>query len=148
MVDTAALDRSNRALIASPSADGTMRRFRWPLIGAAVLLVAGLAGYSLFGPGVRVTLFNTGKTTMRDVAIHVPGQTCKLGDIPPGHFCTQKMSPGSKAHVEVEFTDEHGQRVRLPAGGYFEPGSRGHIDIEIKSGTIVAVKQDVRRGVF
>jgi hypothetical protein len=38
--------------------------------------------------------------------------------------------------LEIEFTDSDGQPQRLDAGGYFEPGYRGTIDISIKDGVI------------
>jgi hypothetical protein len=124
-----------------------MQRLRWYIIAAAILLVAGFAGYTIFAPGVRVTVLNTGKTPLREVTVHVTGRSYALGDIPPGHFSGQKVSPTSKSHFEVEFTDEQGKRVRHSAGGYLEASCRGYIDIEIRDGQVVNVKNQVRLGI-
>jgi hypothetical protein len=124
-----------------------MHRWRWYIIAAAIFLVAGFAGYAIFAPGVRVTVLNTGKTPLRVVTVHVTGRSYALGDIPPGHFSAEKVSPTSKSHVEVEFTDERGKRVRHSAGGYLEASCRGYVDIEIRDGKIVNVKNQVRLGI-
>jgi hypothetical protein len=125
-----------------------MHRWRWYTIAAAMLGVVGFAGYAIFAPGVRVTVLNTGKTPLREVTVHVTGRSYALGDIAPGHFSGQKVSPTSKSHIEVEFTDEKGKRVRHSAGGYLEGSCRGYIDIEIRDGQVVNVKNQVRLSTY
>jgi hypothetical protein len=121
-----------------------MSRYRVHFIVAAILLCAGVIGYFVFAPGVRVTVRNTGQEMMRDVTVHVTGRAYAIGDLAAGGSRTRRVSPTSESHVEVEFTDEQSRRVRLVAGAYFEPGYRGQIDIEIRDGKVVAVKDEVR----
>jgi len=49
-----------------------------------------------------------------------------------------------ESHLEIEFTDPDGPPHRLDAGGYFEPGYRGTIDISIKDGVIEKNEQQIR----
>jgi hypothetical protein len=121
-----------------------MSRNRVHIIVVGVLLFAGVIGYIIFGPGVHVTVRNTGQVVMRDVTVHVTGRAYSLGDLAAGGLRTQKVSPTGKSHVEVEFTDEQGKRVRLDADCYFSPDFRGQIDIHIKDGKVVAVQNEVR----
>jgi hypothetical protein len=125
-----------------------MSRYRVHIIVAAALLFAGVIGYIVFAPGVHVTVRNTGQEAMRDVTVQVTGRAYSLGDLAPGGSRTRQVSPTSESHVEVEFTDEQGKRVRLAAGGYCEPGYRGQIDIEIRDGKVVAVKDEVRISIY
>ena len=68
--------------------------------------------------------------------LHVTGASYQLGDIGPGESATARVNPTSESHLEVEFTDRDGQSQRLHADGYFEPGYRGMIRVEIKDGLI------------
>jgi len=54
------------------------------------------------------------------------------------------VHPTGESHLEIEFTDADGQAKRLDAGGYFEPGYRGTIDISIKDGVIQKNEQQIR----
>lgn len=45
--------------------------------------------------------------------------------------------------LKVESTDTNGRNNRLNAGGYFEPGGRGTIQMTIKDGMIDKNEQDV-----
>ena len=47
-----------------------------------------------------------------------------------------KVTPTSASHVEVGFIDDRGQPVRLNAGGYFEPGYVGEIEIAVQDGKV------------
>ncbi len=125
-----------------------MSRYRVPILVAAPLLFIGVIGSHVFTPGVHVTVRNTGQEFMQDVTVHVTGRVYSFGDLPPASFRTRKVSPTSESHVEVEFTDEQGKRVRLVAGGYFEPGYRGQIDIEIKDGKVGAIQDEVRISIY
>jgi len=125
-----------------------MRRYLVSIIVSMGILVAALIGFGVIPPGVVVKVRNTGQEVMRDLTVHVTGREYSLGDLLPGDFRTRKVLPTSESHVEVEFTDELCQRVRLNAGGYFEPGYRGEIYIEIRDGMLVAVKHQVRISIY
>jgi len=49
-----------------------------------------------------------------------------------------------ESHLEIQFTDGDGQDKRLDAGGYFEPGYRGTINVSIKDGVIQENEQNIR----
>lgn len=125
-----------------------MSRWRIPFLVAAILPFAGVIGYFVFAPGIQVSIRNSGTAVMRDVTVHVTGRAYSLGDLKPGEVRTKKVSPRSESHAEVEFTDEQGRRVRLAGGGYFEPGYRGSIDLDIRDGTVTTVKNDVRTSIY
>jgi hypothetical protein len=114
------------------------------IVLAALTIPAGVIGYFVFAPGVHVTVRNTGQEVMRHVRVHVTGQAYALGNLAPGDLQTATVSPTSESHVDVEYTDEKGKRIRLIGGGYFEPTYRGQIDIEIRDGEVVAVKYQAR----
>jgi uncharacterized membrane protein len=120
-----------------------MRRYHVWIIIATIFVLAGVIGYFEFASGVRVTVRNTGQNRLRDVKVHVTGGSYSLGDLAPGGFQTRRVSSTSKSHVEVEFTDGQSS-IRLDAGGYFNQGYRGTIDIDIRNGKIATVKHDVR----
>jgi hypothetical protein len=128
-----------------------MKRPRTRLIPLTVL-VALAVGYVIWlvalAPGVHVTVRNTGQGAMRETTLHVTGRAYRIGDLASGsaHACT--VSPTSESHIELEFTDERGQRPRLEVGCYFEPGYRGRIDIEVRDGKVVTVKDDSRTGPY
>ena len=54
------------------------------------------------------------------------------------------MHPTGESHLEIEFIDVDGQTGRLDAGGYFEPGYRGTMDISITDGVIEKNEQKIR----
>jgi hypothetical protein len=110
----------------------------------ALAVIAGVIFYAMQSRGVHITVRNTGKTTIRNAIIHVTGNSHSLGDLAPGEARTAKVSPRSESHVEVEFTDLHNRSVRLNAGGYFEPGYQGAIEVEVKDGEVARVKDTIR----
>lgn len=126
-----------------------MRRTRFLVIVVVILLCGGGAiGYAVCTRGVRVVVRNTGQERMRDVTIHVTGRMYALGDLAPGNSGSQRVSPTGESSVEIEFTDEQGQRVRLGAVGYLEPGYRGQIEMEIQNGKASAVKDEIQISIY
>jgi len=73
----------------------------------------------------------------------VTGASCNLGDIAPGATADAMVHPTSESHLEIQFTDGDGQDKRLDAGGYFEPGYRGTINVSIKDGVIEENEQEI-----
>ena len=98
----------------------------------------------LFRSGVHVSIQNTGSRPLRSVVLFVTGTSYNLGDIPPGATAHATVHTTGESHLEIEFTDPDGQPHRLDAGGYFEPGYRGTIDISIKDGVIEKNEQQIR----
>ena len=125
----------------------TEKKRSWlPFAIPVILLVAVLIGILAFQlrSGIRVTIENTGTTTLESVVLHVTGASYNMGDIVPGASATARVSPTSESHLEIEFTDADGKVQRLDAGGYFEPGYRGTIRVSIKDGVIDKNEQDIK----
>jgi hypothetical protein len=100
-------------------------------IGTAAAVTAAWPG------GVRVTVTNRGPEALADVVIHVTGHSYALGTLEPGRSRTVPVSARGESHVELESTRGSGERRRLNAGGYFEAGYEGTIEIELQTGEIV-----------
>jgi len=113
------------------------------VLACIVLLVIGLV-VTLFHSGLHVVIQNTGSQPLRSVVLHVTGASYSLGDILPGATAHATVHPASESHLEIDFTDPTNKTERLDAGGYFEPGYRGTIDISIKDGVIEMNEQDIR----
>ena len=125
----------------------TEKKRSWlPFAIPVILLVAVLIGILAFQlrSGIRVTIENTGTTTLESVVLHVTGASYNMGDIVPGASATARVSPTSESHLEIEFTDADGQAQRLDAGGYLEPGYRGTIRVSIKDGVIDKNGRDIK----
>ena len=123
------------------------RRGHWRLIGflafALFVLAAGSA-FVLLRSGIQVTIQNTGSQPLRSVVLHVTGASCHLGDIAPGATAKATVQPTGESHLEIQFTDPDGQTRRLDAGGYFESGYRGTIDVSIQGGILQKNQQNIR----
>jgi len=123
------------------------KRRQWWLIGLfaciLLLLVAGLV-FVFFRSGIHVTIQNTGNQPLRSVVLHVTGASYNLGDIAPGATATATVLPSGESHLEIQFTDPDGQTQRLDAGGYFESGYKGTIQVSIKDGVIQQNEQKIR----
>jgi len=109
----------------------------------ALLLVAEMA-FVFFRIGIHVTIQNTGNLPLRSVVLFVSGASHSLGDIPAGATAQATVHTTGESHLEIQFTDTRGQTKRLDAGGYFESGYRGTIDISIKDGVIETNEQQIR----
>lgn len=98
----------------------------------------------VFHSGIHVTIQNTGRQPLHSVVLHVTGASYSLGDIPPAATAHATLHPTGESHLEFQFTDTDGQLQRLDAGGYFEAGYRGTINVSIKDGAIVKNEQQIR----
>jgi len=83
---------------------------------------------------------------MQDVTLQVNGQYHSLGSIPSLGTASVRVSPtsqtnpGANSQVAVEFLDKSGQRTRLEVDTYFESSYRGNIDIDVRDGEIMEVR--------
>jgi hypothetical protein len=102
------------------------------------------AGYYFSQLGVRVTITNKGPAALAGVRVHVAHEPYDLGDIPPGGSRTVRVYPSRETHAEVEYRDAGGRPVQLNAGGYFDAGYRGELEIDVKGGAIEDVRDHTR----
>jgi hypothetical protein len=103
----------------------------------AAIAVSGAYLWSKLHSGIEVSIANPG-TTMRSVVLHVTGRSYPVGDILPGKIAVATVQPTSESHLEIELTDAQGQRRRLNADVYFEPGYSGTVSVVIQDGKIVS----------
>ena len=97
-----------------------------------------------FWPEIHVSVQNTGSAPMQSVVLHVTGKSYSIGDIFAGGSASATVEPTGESGLEIEFIDAYGTIKRLNAGGYFESGYRGTIQVSIKDGTIVKNEQDIK----
>ncbi len=123
-------------------------RFAWllPLVILALVAVVWRTVLRQTNPGVHVTVINHGPQALHTVALQVTGRAHVLGDIPPGQSRTRKVLPTGQSHIEVEFTDEQGKRVRLDAGGDLDDSSRGTVEIGLRDGRIESATAQITSG--
>jgi hypothetical protein len=108
----------------------------WLLLAISVVfLLVAVVAFQLRS-GIQVTVENTGTSPLKSVELYVTGRSYELGDIAPEESATARVNPIGESELEVEFKDTDGQTQRLNAGGYFESGYRGSIQVEIKDGQI------------
>jgi hypothetical protein len=107
--------------------------------GLVVAVIATAVGAAAAWPrGVRVTVTNRGPEPLGDVAVHVTGNSYRLGTLGVGQSQTVSVRAHGESHVELGFTRGSGEQLRLNAGGYFEgSGYEGTIEIELQDGAIV-----------
>lgn len=115
-----------------------MRR-RLFLAGLLVAAVAAMAAAvaAVWPRGVQVVVMNRGPAPLADVVVHVTGNSYQLGTLGVGESRTVPVQARGESHVELEFTYRTGERRRLNAGGYFESGYEGTIEVELEAGEIV-----------
>lgn len=116
-----------------------MRTRRWlRYLVVLALCAAAIAYLAIPGlPGVDLVVINVGRSNMHRVTVHVTGRSYEVEDLLPGAVVNRRVRPTSESHVEIDFTDDQGQHHRLAGGGYFEPGYRGMIVIEVSDGKVV-----------
>jgi hypothetical protein len=95
------------------------------------------------GPGIHVMLRNDGAVPLHSVVLHATGASYELGDMEPREVADSVIRPSGESHLVIEFADTHGKISRLNAGGYFEPGYQGTIQVSIKDGVIDENEQHV-----
>ncbi|HQR09046.1 MAG TPA: hypothetical protein PLN21_19645 [Gemmatales bacterium] len=98
--------------------------------------------------GVWVTVINRGSDPITDVVVYVTGSQHSIGDLAKGESKTVRVLPKSESHVELGFLDHLGQPRRINAGGYFENGYRGTIEVELENNTIKRNQQNVGPSLF
>ena len=113
------------------------------LIIAAFLAIAAMGiavAWSLWDPGVQVTIVNVGAKPLRSVVVHVTGNSYPVGDIEPGASKTVAVHAKGESSIELE----HDGGKRLDVDCYFEKGYGGKITAEVTGEKVVSVKSDVR----
>ena len=108
---------------------------KW-IVAIAVISLLLLYGALRTRSGIQVTITNTGNAPIRLVVLHVTGNSYPLDDIVSGSSRKAIVKPTGESHLEIELIDKGGHPQRLNAGGYFEPGYCGSIDVSIKDGVI------------
>jgi hypothetical protein len=120
-----------------------MRRWVFVLLMLAVIPIAGGAfvWYRL-SHGIRVSLTNKGPEPITNVVAHVTGNTHRIGDLAVGETRSFRVHPTSESHLELTFDDRLKQEHRINAGGYFEPGYRMNIEVDIQNDVITRNDQE------
>lgn len=122
------------------------RLFMSGLLAAAIATAVGVA--TVWPRGVRVSVTNRGPERLTDVVVHVTGNAYRLGTLEVGASQTVSVRSRGESHVELEFTHSAGERLRLNAGGYFEAGDEGSVEIELEGDEIVRNDQCIRSSPF
>ncbi|MCI0456958.1 MAG: hypothetical protein L0Z62_08265 [Gemmataceae bacterium] len=112
------------------------------LMLAAIPIAGGTFAWYRLSHGIRVTLTNNGPVPMSNVVAHVTGNTHRIGDLAVGEARTFRVLPTSESHLELTFDDPLKQEHRLNAGGYFEPGYRMNIEVDIQNNVITRNDQE------
>jgi len=106
------------------------------LLAAFIAVAVGVA--AAWPRGVRVTVKNRGPRPLTNVVVHVTGNSYQLGTLRVGESQSVSVQSRGESGVELVFTQDTGDQVRLNAGGYFESsGYEGTIEIELEDGAIV-----------
>jgi hypothetical protein len=117
------------------------------VIGAVTFVVTG--GLLAIRPrGIRVTVTNRGPEPLSNVVVHVTGNSYRLGTLGVRESRTVTVDPQGASQVELEFVGDSAARTRLDAGGYFEPGYEGTVDIDLEAGVIVRNEHHIRLSRF
>ena len=120
---------------------------RWRLraiVATAVTLGVTLLVASAVPRKLTVTIVNEGPWRLDDAVVHVTGQSYPLGDLEAGAETTVTVAPTSESSVEIEFVDSSGNKKRLDAECYLEPGYRGSIAVRIASDELHGVEHRIR----
>jgi hypothetical protein len=126
-----------------------MTPLRWKVVGViAAALVLSLGAAVLYvRQGVKVRIHNSGSEALREIVVHVAGNSYPLGDLRPGSTVSTRVIAQGESHVEVDFKTDRGGSKRLVADCYFEgDGYRGTISVELDSERILKVKDSVSIG--
>ena len=113
------------------------------LAGLGVLVLAVVV-YWLLTPGVRVSVLNSDAVTRKSVSVRVTGRVYSVGDLKPGERKSVRVQPKGESDIFISFIDSAGKEEVTAVGPYIEKGYRGHIDVEIKDGKAVKVREKVK----
>jgi hypothetical protein len=122
-----------------------MRR-RWLILIALIGLSVFAAARVHLWPfnGVVVVVKNLGPKSLKDIVVHVTGNSYKLGDIDAGHALGAKVQARGESHVEIEFGDDTKDRFKHVIGCYFETNNyHGTITVEFENGAIKRVDNKI-----
>lgn len=114
------------------------RRHRWWVVAISAISLLILSVFLLFQfrSGIRVTILNTGQTSIHSVVLHVTGNSYSIGDLAPGDSGEATVTSAGESTLKIEFADADGKKQQLDAGVYLEPGYRGTIRVSIRDGVI------------
>jgi hypothetical protein len=122
-----------------------MRR-RWLILIALVGLSVFAAARLHLWPfnGVVVVVKNLGPKSLKDVVVHVTGNSYKLGDIDVGQSRGKNVDGGGGSGVEIEFSDDTKGRFKHVIGSYFERSNfHGTLTVEFENGAIKRVDNKI-----
>lgn len=103
-------------------------------VASAICSVATAAAF--WFSTLAVVVRNTGNTPLRDVVVHVTGNSYSLGDLDAGSQKRVLIEPTGDSHVELSVREVSGHTRRLTGDCYFEPGYHGTIRIDVSDGRI------------
>lgn len=133
----------------APSSSDVSTAARKLVFVTVVLLAMGsLFGLSLLlrPAGVTVLVTNEADDVMRSVVVEVTGTRVPIGDISGGSTASVRVLARGESSVVVELLDEMSIVKRLDADCYFEPGYRGELQLSIRDGQIVSMRDEIELG--
>ena len=116
--------------------------FFW-IAGVLCLSLFALFLYSTLRSGVRASVRNSDVRPMKNVVVKTSAGSYPLGNIAPRSTKSVRVDGGGGSSIDVAYTDSSGKPQHLAVDSYFESGFHGTIDVEVKSGKIASVKDNV-----
>ena len=113
------------------------------LLTYAFILFLGIVVADLFFPGVKVVVENGGPGTMTEPTVTLLGKTFTLENIPPQENAVFRTRLRGKTTVDVEYTNEQGERVKLTVPERPFTGIDGTVRIVIKEDKLELVEPPV-----
>jgi hypothetical protein len=107
------------------------------------LVMIGAQGCSGSERGVRVSITNQSDTPMQNVVVAYTGGRYELPQLLPDETDTRYVDPVSESHLEMEYTEASGNRLKKTIGTYFERGYSGSINITVGNAGQVTVKDEI-----
>ena len=111
------------------------------LLIATVLVAVLLALYLWFRQGVTVSIHNSGSMDIKDVVVHVTGQSYKIGDVSAGATKSCRVNPRGESDVKICYSLSDGSKRHHTIDCYIEPGYRRSILTEVKNGELIQESQ-------
>ena len=129
-----------------------MKKNRRLMIGGAlalVLVVTGLFVAITWPTGVSVEVTNAGTSPVKELIVHVTGNTHRIGDLEPGESKEVRVAPSSESHVELEWKNVNGRVFYETVDCYFEAsGYNGCVSVTITDSGIGATEVKIDIGLF